>query len=463
MTDATHFNQQQMGEPPLQSVEYGDLLDIQPSSFRVALLLHTDIFLDLHLTNLTAQLVTFKVKTTARDRYQLKPTQGYIPPHATKQCKIVLSALNAYPDASNSKAVRDKFLVQSVTVGGEVDDLSRFWKEREARHGVKDGRYAYAEQIVKCKLNVPTADGGGGDGGDSPSRMESRMDRNERRVEALGGGGAGGGAEMIVVDEVKEQQPPAVVIQKQQGATPATASSNSTFASTPQRLSYPPAISTTSTPVQQSSLNTSGASAAASLSSAPHPSTTNQHDGGAAHPIPANSSNNASVGVGSSSGGSSGRSREYNELMDFTVKLTAQMEREKADTAIIADKYNKALAHIASLQKRLAVLSAQQRTGDRAVGGAGEAGERGDEEKGKAAPLSLSSGGGDGKEEKVNVEKASSLGGAGVGGNGAAVGMRERLMSGDGVRNNSGGYTWQIYQIILVAIIAFVLGRMFTK
>ena len=473
-------------DPPIQSHEYPELLDIQPSSFRVELVLNTDIFLDLHLTNLTSQLVTFKVKTTARDRYQLKPTQGYIPPHTTKQCKIVLSALSAYPDASNSKNVRDKFLVQSVTIGSEVDDLGRFWKERETRHAVKDGRYAYAEQIVKCKLNVPSAAGGGGN--DSPSRVDRddrEREREERREEAAAAS-AGGGGGVIIVDEVKEQLPS---IQKQQSAAAATSNSTATF--TPQqRLSYPPAISITSTPTQPSphpinagAAHHSTASLSSSFSSTPHPPH-NQHDNTATHPNIStassnnnnnnnNSSNNSSsnnsstntntTGVGG--GGVSGnRSKEYNDLMEFTVRLTAQMEREKADAAIIADKYNKALAHIALLQKRLAVLTAQQQR-DRNLAAIGEAGERGEEEKGKSAPAAGV--GGEGKEEKkVHVlDKASSgnHGGASGSGSSSAVGMRERLMSGDGVRNNSGGLSWQIYQVILVAIIAFVLGRLLSK
>ena len=91
-----------------------------------------DVFLDLHLTNLTPHLVTFKVKTTARDRYLLKPTQDYIPPHGVKTCKIVISSLSSFPDPSNAKNLKDKFLVQSTPLSSDVPDLGRYWKEREA-------------------------------------------------------------------------------------------------------------------------------------------------------------------------------------------------------------------------------------------------------------------------------------------------------------------------------------------
>ena len=173
--------------PPVQAVEFPPLLSISPPSFRVDVALHTDVFLDLLLTNLTPSLITFKIKTTARDRYLLKPTQDYIPPHASRTCKIVMSQLSAYPDASNPKAVKDKFLVQSAEVGVEVGDLSRYWKEREARHSVKEGRYAYAEQIVKCKLNVPVGQGVSGGQGEGGGRSPVKVggdEREEREVRA---------------------------------------------------------------------------------------------------------------------------------------------------------------------------------------------------------------------------------------------------------------------------------------
>lgn len=63
------------------------------------------------------------------------PTQDYIPPHATRTCKIVLTHQSEIPDLSDPKKNKDKFLVQSVVVGKEVDELSKMVRsqEREAQ------------------------------------------------------------------------------------------------------------------------------------------------------------------------------------------------------------------------------------------------------------------------------------------------------------------------------------------
>jgi hypothetical protein len=90
-----------------------------------SLCVRSQVFLELSLHNTSNQLASFKVKTTARDRYLLRPTQDYIPPNGTRVCKIVMSALQAYPDLSNPKNLKDKFLVQATTLPSEVPDLTK--------------------------------------------------------------------------------------------------------------------------------------------------------------------------------------------------------------------------------------------------------------------------------------------------------------------------------------------------
>ena len=98
--------------------------------------LHKELFFDLTLTNPSSSLAIFKVKTTARDRYLLKPTQDYIPPHSTKICKIVCTKFDSYPVVDNSSTSKDsssankntnkdKFLVQSTNIDREVQDLTK--------------------------------------------------------------------------------------------------------------------------------------------------------------------------------------------------------------------------------------------------------------------------------------------------------------------------------------------------
>ena len=109
----------------------GDSLTVRPSELPTvcvlsAVVLHEEVFLELTLFNTSSSLCTFKVKTTARDRYLLRPTQDYIPAGGSKVCKIVMSALRAYPDLSNPKNLKDKFLVQATNIAGEVPDLTKF-------------------------------------------------------------------------------------------------------------------------------------------------------------------------------------------------------------------------------------------------------------------------------------------------------------------------------------------------
>ena len=461
--------------PPLSSVELPPLLSLSPSSFKVDVLLGQDVFLDLQLTNLTAQLLTFKIKTTARDRYLLKPTQDYIPPHSSRLCKIVLSAMSAYPDSANPKALKDKFLVQSAEVGVEVGDLGRYWKEREARHNVKEGRYAYAEQIVKCKLNVPTSAGGsggsqlGGEGGrGSPVKVGDEREEREARAP----------------DDAKDIVGKSSAAAAQGGAGSATRGYPALY---PSVSSSSHSASTQPLPTTIHSTPGQGGASSSSTSSgySRTPGDTQAGDGegrraseqqqhGAApdsreqkqkeyndvscaalmrHPLPS-----AALLLAFLLSVLSLCALSSAQLMDFVVKLTAQMEREKADAAVLADKYNKALATINSQGKKIAVLQQMHAQHAPAVGTpSSHSSSSSTDPLAPRSPLTANDGGGDAKDDAV---AASGRAAAAVA---IGAGVRERLMSGEGVRNNSGGLSWQIYQVLLVAVIAFVLGRMLAK
>ena len=429
-------------QPSVQSAEFPELLSISPSSFKVDVQLHVDHFLDLHLTNLTPHLLTFKIKTTARDRYLLKPTQDYIPPHGSKTCKIVISALSHYPDPSNPKNVKDKFLVQSVQLSSEVPDLGRYWKEREARHSPKEARYAYAEQIVKCRLNVPLPGGGASERPTSPSKgADDREDSHRTPGDEVKETAASRGSVTPGVDHRGGSRPPT------SSAINATAS-QLTFAvhSTPG-----PGVgggvagaAGQRTPGETLTGEGEGRRPADPASDSRDPKLTQYNEVGLAgrhssHCRPAVPHHTSARGSPCPS-----TCPLCIQLMDFVVRLTAQMEREKSDAAVLADRYNKALATIASQGKKIALLQQMQAQASHAQPAQPQGAQV--PEGGPAAQAG--EGKGEGKEEA---------------GSGAAMGMRERLMSGEGVRNNSGGLSWQIYQIILVAIIAFLLGRILSK
>lgn len=99
--------------------------------------LNTEVSYAITLQNTSTRLVAFKVKTTAPKRYMVRyvfrwfgvragnryrlnvsfsPNQGYIRPGETSPVSIILVRQTQYPDASNPRNVRDKFLVQSMPV-----------------------------------------------------------------------------------------------------------------------------------------------------------------------------------------------------------------------------------------------------------------------------------------------------------------------------------------------------------
>lgn len=108
--------------------------------------------LKLTIRNVTAAPVAFKVKTTAPQRYMVKPTQDVLGAHESKECVVVMTRLTEMPDVSNPKKLKDKFRVQSVAVPASADvDLTAMWKEMER----KDGGAGFQISKVAVKLSVP--------------------------------------------------------------------------------------------------------------------------------------------------------------------------------------------------------------------------------------------------------------------------------------------------------------------
>lgn len=128
-------------------------VEITPAGLVINVVLDKDIGTELALKNITNKPIAFKVKTTAPERYQVRPIQGIIPPNATETCFIVMKAMSAYPDFDNPKDVKHKFLVQTVEVPAEgVTDLQAFWKETEAKQKAGNGAVFYLDQRITCKL-----------------------------------------------------------------------------------------------------------------------------------------------------------------------------------------------------------------------------------------------------------------------------------------------------------------------
>jgi len=85
------------------------------------------------------------------------PTQHIVEEGATHKCKVALSTLEQYPDASNPKSLLDKFRVQSVAIDSKttIEEVATLWKRLESSHKPKEGVILYQEDKIKVKLVVP--------------------------------------------------------------------------------------------------------------------------------------------------------------------------------------------------------------------------------------------------------------------------------------------------------------------
>ncbi|KAE8234546.1 hypothetical protein CF326_g409 [Tilletia indica] len=107
----------------------------------------------LQVTNMNAQPVAFKVKTTAPKQYCVRPNSGRIEPGEKIEVQVLLQAMKEEP--SSTQKCRDKFLVQSTMITPEREQyqLSELWGVVE-----KEDKTAIFEQKIRCAfLPAPTA------------------------------------------------------------------------------------------------------------------------------------------------------------------------------------------------------------------------------------------------------------------------------------------------------------------
>jgi hypothetical protein len=130
------------------------ILEITPGDIKINLIQGKDHIVELKLKNLTSRQVAFKVKTTAPDKYQVRPIQATIAGGETSTCMIVLKAMSPLPDPTDSKNLKHKFLIQSV-YHDEETEIGAFWKLVESVK-VVDGKPTYHDQRIVCTLIVPT-------------------------------------------------------------------------------------------------------------------------------------------------------------------------------------------------------------------------------------------------------------------------------------------------------------------
>jgi len=130
------------------------ILEITPGDIKINLIQGKDHIVELKLKNLTNRQVAFKVKTTAPDKFQIRPIQAMIAGRQTSTCMIVLKAMSPLPDPTDLKNLKHKILIHSV-YHDEKTEIGAFWKLVESVK-VVDGKPTYHDQRIVCTLIVPT-------------------------------------------------------------------------------------------------------------------------------------------------------------------------------------------------------------------------------------------------------------------------------------------------------------------
>lgn len=100
-------------------------LQVFPELLEFPMRLGTDTLLTASLRNASPSYLAFKVKTTATDRYRVRPNLGVVAPGETAHVKLVLVAQDEF--GSQLSSCRDRFLVQSLPImPGQKPDGAAF-------------------------------------------------------------------------------------------------------------------------------------------------------------------------------------------------------------------------------------------------------------------------------------------------------------------------------------------------
>ncbi len=104
----------------------GKLAVVSPTEIVFPVQADKEVTCDLYIDNVTSSPVAYKVKTTAPDKYQVRPIQATIPPLGRATCRIVMKKVSVLPDFADPKQTKHKFQVQIADYpDGSPDDLVR--------------------------------------------------------------------------------------------------------------------------------------------------------------------------------------------------------------------------------------------------------------------------------------------------------------------------------------------------
>jgi hypothetical protein len=125
------------------------LLRITPKELNFPPPLNRVITNTLKLHNMSTDYhIAYKVKTTAPQRYCVRPNTGVLPPGETAEVQVLL---NYIKDAPSRLDVKDKFQIQSIILKDPNVDIKEMWAKATDDQIVK--------QKIKARFSVPTTSG----------------------------------------------------------------------------------------------------------------------------------------------------------------------------------------------------------------------------------------------------------------------------------------------------------------
>mgnify|MGYP001059182963 CR=1 FL=1 len=88
--------------------------------------------------------------------YQVNPIVGVIPPGSVEPVVVMLKRMSSYPDRSDPRKLKHKFLIQTAVYDTDSVPLIDFWHQKEAEHKAGgETAPAYLEKRIVCELAIP--------------------------------------------------------------------------------------------------------------------------------------------------------------------------------------------------------------------------------------------------------------------------------------------------------------------
>ncbi|KAL2001869.1 hypothetical protein VTN02DRAFT_1081 [Thermoascus thermophilus] len=144
-------------------------VDLEPSDLGFKRPFNREVSQTLHLRNPNSEPVAFKVKTTAPKHYCVRPNSGRIEPGQHVEVQVLLQAMKEEPPLDFK--CKDKFLVQSVAVSGDLEfqNVTSIF-DRAAKPSIQERKI----RVTFLPPDEPTPEQAGETNGAAPSEEEQQ-------------------------------------------------------------------------------------------------------------------------------------------------------------------------------------------------------------------------------------------------------------------------------------------------